>query len=116
MLLISNFMNCRTAQAAGPVVGAYTSVLCRRDEADSQQHNSSQQHLKQLPNGAAAACASRADIMARCKPQLAWAVAVVFLLLPFLEHYIDPPQVIWKLLLVASKNDLQHSLWDDQVC
>jgi hypothetical protein len=33
-------------------------------------------------------------------------VAVVFLLLPFLERHVDPPQVIWKLLLVASEHSL----------
>lgn len=42
-------------------------------------------------------------MVARCKPQLAWSVGVVFLLLPFLAHYADPPQVIWKLLMVAGQ-------------
>lgn len=73
-------------------------IPCRRESGTSQQHFQQQQQQQQPQH-----LASKADIAARCKPQLAWAVAVLFLLLPFLEHHIDPPQVVWKLLLVGSE-------------
>jgi hypothetical protein len=79
-------------------VCADTYLVHRRDAGSPCNQ---QQHQQQLHG--AAAHASRADIIARCKPQLAWSVAVVFLLLPFLEHHLQPPQVMWKLLLVASE-------------
>lgn len=70
--------------------------LCRRDAPRSCQQ---QLHSVQ----AAEAAATAADIAARCRPQLAWSAAVIFLLLPFLEHYVKPPAILWKLLFVASK-------------
>ncbi|KAF8065840.1 IPCS1 [Scenedesmus sp. PABB004] len=47
------------------------------------------------------AAASRADVAARCRPQLAWSVAVMFLLLPALQAYVGLPDAAWKALLLA---------------
>jgi hypothetical protein len=44
---------------------------------------------------------SSADIAARCKPQLAYAVAAVYLLFPALDAYVGLPALVWKLLLIA---------------
>jgi hypothetical protein len=81
---------------------------CRRGDdswtGGHQQQQPQQQQQQSAPQQhPSCAAASRADIIARCRPQLAWSVAVVFLLLPFLEGYVDPPAVVWKLLLVASE-------------
>lgn len=79
---------------------------CRRGDdswAGHQQQPQPQQQQSAQQQHPSCAAASRADIIARCRPQLAWSVAVIFLLLPFLERFVDPPAVVWKLLLVASE-------------
>jgi hypothetical protein len=66
---------------------------CRREGAATPQQAAA----------ASAVAPSTADIQARCRPQLGWAVGVVFLLLPFLQAYVQPPEVFWKALLAASR-------------
>jgi hypothetical protein len=66
---------------------------------------------QQAAGAASAAAPSTAEIRARCRPQLGWAVGVVFLLLPFLQAYVQPPEFFWKALLAASKC-AQHSAAD----
>ncbi|KAF6255128.1 hypothetical protein COO60DRAFT_1702962 [Scenedesmus sp. NREL 46B-D3] len=74
----------------GPYDEEHTELLKREGAAPPQQL------------AAAAAAPSKADIQARCKPQLGWVVGVVFLLLPFLQAYVHPPEIFWKALLAAS--------------
>jgi hypothetical protein len=50
--------------------------------------------------------AARNRIQRRCRPQLAWAVYVVFGLLPLVASWGVLPGWVWKLLLVAGEQHL----------
>eukprot|EP00775_Hariotina_reticulata_P013409 gene13409-13537_t len=97
----------------------------RKRKSDRQEDTNiyDVEHTELLrPDGckpAATAATQTATIKARCQPQLAWVVAIIFLLFPFLEHYIQPPSLVWKLLLVASLGVISYKVltfqrWSDE--
>jgi hypothetical protein len=51
-----------------------------------------------------AAAAAAGQWQSRCKPQLSVVVAVVFLLLPALQAYLDPPEIFWQTLMAACES------------
>ncbi|WIA17126.1 hypothetical protein OEZ85_014019 [Tetradesmus obliquus] len=100
VMSLINDMRRRKAEGSSKKDGPYDeerTQMLKREGAAS--------HTPQQAATAAAAVAgapSLAAIQARCRPQLGWAVGVVFLLLPFLQAYVQPPEIFWKALLAAS--------------